>query len=486
MVAALGAAQPWAARIRDLPDPAGYADFIAYGEQTATRILERHRTGRFPVGVDLFPLPKHNGLRQMSWLDPYDDLALRVLVGRASAAIAEACASPALFGYRLATTGPGWSTVDHRRAGEARRELGLELLEREDCAALGTLDVANFYPTVDLDVLRLLLIDAGAPPGAVHRLVDSLEGLRLLGGATGLPIGFDGSGPLANLYLRAVDEIAAQVRVGFIRQTDDAWLFLSDESHWPDAVVEWEQELAALHLNSNQAKAHLHPKATADPRSVVVHGLLDSVTHGSSRRVPADEALEMLRDDLESKDPDDVVQRFCLGALRSHRDVRGFGVLTAHPELVGRHPKAAGDFLVSLARDHLAQAAVDRDWLVEQVVAPGGGAALAGKLQLCRVAAHLRLSRQAGKAFADIASGDGHKGLVPLRTWAAVAWAHSDDWKAGKAADAARYEGSLSVRRGYLLGFHRRSGNRTSDRAFRDLQRIEPDLGPTLAFAAAG
>lgn len=93
------AAQNWAANVRDLPDPVGYKDFAARPDLTAERILERHRTERFPFEVHMFPLRKSGGLRRISWLDPFDDLTLRVFVGRLTPELEQACRGSTILSY---------------------------------------------------------------------------------------------------------------------------------------------------------------------------------------------------------------------------------------------------------------------------------------------------------------------------------------------------------------------------------------------------
>jgi hypothetical protein len=138
----LSASTDWA-RQRDLPDPVAHKDFIAASGLFDDRLHERIRQGRFPLGADKFSLPKENGgVRQMLWMDPFDDIALRVPVGRAGAAMQRACSS-SVFSYRLTSVGPGWRTLDHRQANALRRAEGLALLHDPKCGAMGTLDVTS-------------------------------------------------------------------------------------------------------------------------------------------------------------------------------------------------------------------------------------------------------------------------------------------------------------------------------------------------------
>jgi hypothetical protein len=49
--------------------------------------------------------------------------------------------------------------------------------------------------------------------------------------------------------------------------------------------------------------------------------------------------------------------------------------------------------------------------------------------------------------------------------------------------EAARDQGTLTMRRGFVLGFKSHGVSKRAARPFRQLKRAEPDLAPTLAFA---
>lgn len=90
----------------------------ANGNEVFDRLGERVRSGRFPMMVHRFPLPKagQGGVRALSWLDEYDGRVqgVRVLVGRLAPAIAARCDPEVVFSYPLERRPPGWSTESHR------------------------------------------------------------------------------------------------------------------------------------------------------------------------------------------------------------------------------------------------------------------------------------------------------------------------------------------------------------------------------------
>ena len=481
-VSALRAAGPWALT-RDLPDPVGYADLAAQPELFHEQLTERIRQHRFPIGATRFPLPKPGGTRRLTWLDPYDEVGLRILVGRMTAMIKRACNRDRVFSYLLASTGAGWSTVPYRHAQNQRREHGMSLLNDPRCRALGVFDVAEYYASIDLDLLVAQLLNLKAPPGAVGALRAALSNVTESAGVTGMPIGFEGSGPLANIYLLPADDIAARTRLGFVRYTDDSWLFLREFGAWEDALVEYRARLEELALRLNETKSKAYDTFWDDASGVIRHGLLDSITQGDTRRISTEAAVDVLN--AATEEPDWQAFRFAMGALKADQDPRGLDHLQSHPEMFDQEPKIAADYLIQLSRKPAARRRIDPEWIVDLAVRPGTGQTLAGQLHACRVAHHLHLNKKQGERVHELARSSQHQGHVPLQTWAATAWTTSDHWKDGRAIEAARDKGSLSVRRAFVLGFDNRQPGKAAVRHVHELARIEPDLRPTIEFVLA-
>jgi hypothetical protein len=361
-IPALKVARSWA-RSRDLPDPVGYADLAAQPELFHEQLIERIRQHRFPIGAARYPLPKPGGIRRLTWLDPYDDIGLRVLVGRMTAMLKKACHRDQIFSYPLASTGAGWSTVPYRLAQNHRREHGISLLNDPRCRALGVFDVADYYASIDVELLASQLLEHNAPLGAVSALRATLKHLTESAGVTGAPIGFEGSGPLANLYLLPADDVAAGTRLGFVRYTDDSWLFLRELEAWDDARAEYQARLAELSLRLNETKSKVYDTFWDDASGVIRHGLLDSHTEGDTKRISTDAAVEVLN--AATEEPDWQAFRFAMGALKSDQDPRGLDHLESHPELFDQEPRIAADYLTQLAKKPAARRRIDPEWVVD-------------------------------------------------------------------------------------------------------------------------
>jgi hypothetical protein len=379
--------------------------------------------------------------------------------------------------------GAGWSTRGHREAQTHRRELGLQLLRDPKCGALGVFDVSRYYPAIELEQLGVQLGRIGAPSGTIDVLILSLRVLAELSGSTGLPIGFEGSGLLGNVYLLSADSVYERGRLGLLRYTDDTWLFLADRSEWEAARSEYAYCLSNLGLSLNETKTRVYDAFWDNAEAVITHGLLDSITEGNTRRVTPDEAVDLFQAAIDQPETDWRALRFALGTLRRHRDPRATALLEHNPWIFDREPKATADYLIELSHDAVGRRRLDHDWLIGHATRDSHGGTLAGQLHACRVASAVQLDKALGGRLLDLALSPEHQTQVPLQTWAAFAWGSSKHWRPGRAVDGAKHAGSLSVRRGLVLSCANRSLGRSGERHLRELIRIEPDLTPTIEYS---
>lgn len=467
---------------RDIPDPLGFADLAHRPDLTKTVIDRRLADGRMPRRVDVYPLPKKHGIRKVSCLDPYDDVTLRVLVGRILPALERLLDDSDVYSYPLATSGQGWTCVDHRRANRRRREHGRELLAQSETAGIGTFDVSNYYESIDPE--RLASQITGAAPGVLEALTQMLLGLPGQGGRPGLPIGFEGSGVLGNVFLLPADRVWARDRVGLIRWTDDTWLFLRSRDDWQPAVEEYQGRLELLGLCLNSSKSDFYDKRFGNPEEVMSSGRIDSIVASSGGPVPPDVAIEMLLTELESTVIEPTVVNFSLSCLRSTPSDDVPAVVLENPALWRIAPKLTGDVLARAAQDPTARRLVDAEALATFAATDTGRPEdLAGRLHAARAASFLRFGSQAGQVFHQLAMSKDDVAQVPLRAQAAVAWASSDHWKPKRAVEAAIEAGPLSLQRAFVAGFKHRADHRGRAKAWTRLRREDPDLLPTLAWA---
>lgn len=480
------AGRTWADK-RDLPDPVGWADYSSRPELAYERLDARLRTGRFPMPVSRFTLPKtgSDGVRIITSLDVYDELALRVLVGRVVPAVERSIDRQSVLSYPLGAPPPAWWTKDHRQPISDRRRKGLTYLNDDRCAGLGTMDVTDYYRSVDLRRLGEVLAGMQAPTGSVTALTDYLSALPASGGPGGLPIGFEGSGLLANAYLHRMDKVLAQ-RAPFTRYTDDVWCFPTSEELWDEVRSAVEVELAGLGLTLNESKTRFWDKVWDDPYSVILNRTLDSITGEGAGPVNPSHSLELLEVELlvDNPDRDWTVVRFALANLAASRFEPAIPVLEAHPDLFTEVPISVGKYFVALAQDPAARSAIDHDWLVERAVEDGSSRLLAARVWACIALSHLHLGRTHGQRLFDLATDFANYGKLPMQIWAATAWGHSEAWKPGLAVQAAEHFGALSLRRAFSLTMRDRGGNRARrSRWHRHLESVEPDLAPTLSWA---
>jgi hypothetical protein len=346
---------------------------------------------------------------------------------------------------------------------------------------VGTFDVTEYYRSVDIELLPDRM--PGAPRGAADALLLMLRALPECGGVSGLPIGFEGSALLGNVFLLPADVVLGKARVGLVRWTDDTWLFLRDDGHWAIAKAEYVGLLGDIGLKLNESKASFHERSWAP--MVISNSTVDSIVSAAPRgRVDAREAHDRLLEELNSDEPEQAVISFTLSCLRSSPIAAAVGAVVNHPELWVLAPKTTGDLLLAIARDPILKRRIDVDWLVSIAQNPSGPpSAQAGRVHALRVCSHLHLNRDQGaKAFALATSGDENHAVV--RSFGAVAWGSSDHWKPGRAAEAALEAGHLTLRRSFVAGFAQRPGQ-LKDKYTRRLSREEPELGPTLTWAAA-
>ena len=140
--------------------------------------------------------------------------------------------------------------------------------------------------------------------------------------------------------------------------------------------------------------------------------------------------------------------------------------------------------LIAVAGDKSIRRTIDHDWITDLATHPASPTEeLAGQVHALRVAAELHMSKRLGHRYRELTAA-GAK--APLRAAAAGAWASTDDWGPGKAMDLLLDEGDLTTRRALVGGFQHRANHKKKAKDCARIERAEPDLAPTLAWAAAG
>ena len=478
----LWAGADWTRR-RDLPDIDEWADFIAAPELVHQRLINRLQEGRCPSVAHTFPLPKigRDEVRKMAWLNPYDDLLLRIIVGRVALAV-EAALGADVFSYRLADGPPAWSVRHERVSHRLLRRRARELYSAARCNAIAVADVKNYYPSIEQSILTDALLEANSPPGAVQLIGEMLRDLKHMGAPGGLPIGPEASGVLGNIVLLGLDKAISCHVQGHLRYTDDSRMFLQAESQWPEIYETYVSSVSGLGLGVNPSKVAVYPKGSEDAENAIQHLRIAYFTAPGAMDGTPERSAEEIREELDRDEPDWNVIGFHLCSRWSRKSTLGLDLLYEYPQVVNELPRLAGRYLWGLADSPKTRKQIDADWLVEQATARPTARSLAGQLHLCRVASQLRLGKAHGKRILELATDSSLRHNAPLQAWAAKAWGSSRAHSPGLAVDYACHFGDFSIRRAFALTVSPNASTRSKRSCWhRKLRSVEPDLEPTLA-----
>lgn len=464
----------------------GFEDYA--GDPVATYDLVRQRLADDALFLDnqLFPLPKPaGGTRGLTIMNPVDEFALRAYVGRCSSAIMDATYSRRVLNGLIRCPGPAWFSADFREQSRRRRELQSTLYEDDRTEAVGFFDVKDFFKSCGHGQLVELLLKAGAPNGATDRLAEMLK--MLFPSGTGLPIGFEGSGPLANLFLDPTDRALLDLGLEFVRWTDDLDVFLTGLDQWPavhDIVLD---RLAGVGLEPNNSKVAVLEKGPGAEQRLLDPGR-DSIFEGDAMEnaIGKFNAELWMRDWGFAEEMPPSHFRSCLGLLRSKTSPDAVTYLMETPGWIDREPRSVGDYLAAIASDPSTRGAIDQDWLIECAIGRAPSAVTAaGQLHMCRALTELRVDKGRARRLIDFAHDDAVLRQFPaLGGWAVRAWSTSGGWRPGTCMDLVHTVGHLSYGRAAVAGF---AGHAPSSDGVRldALARQRPDLAPAARFALA-
>jgi hypothetical protein len=466
-----------------VPDVLGFADFAARPDLTFGLVGRRMDDELLFSDAKDFPLPKASGrLRQLKVLNPLDELVLRTYVGRVSESVVTVTHSSNVLNGIISNPGPGWYSADFRTQSARRRQLQRSYYNDPSTAAVGFFDVRDFYKSCDHRVLADLLTAARAPSGAVALLTLLLD--RLFPSRVGLPVGFEGSGPLANLYLGGVDRYLDLRGLHFVRWTDDIDVFLNDSASWPGVRSDVEDRLADVGLALNVLKTTMQMKGDAAAHRLLDPGrdsmFLGDVDDNVKAKLLVDEWMQ----DWGAQDGSDLPpahMRSIFGYLRGKADPAGATYLKRTPEWIYRESATVGSYLAAVLSDPRSRIEVDLDWLVDAATAAPEAPKVAGQLHLMRSLCALPLEKGHGTRARDFALQPEVALKYPaLGAWSTMAWSRSRAWTMNDGIEFVDAVGRADYRRAALAGFAPLTpkpliANRLALMAVRD-----PALGPVV------
>lgn len=272
--------------------------------------------------------------------------------------------------------------------------------------AVGFFNVKDFFKSCSHGRLVELLLKAGAPKGATDRLAEMLKALFPSG--TGLPIGFEGSGPLANLFLDPTDRALLGLEVEFVRWIDDLDVLLSCLAQWPDVHASVLDRLADVGLEPNPSKVAVPEKGPGAEQRLLDPGR-DSIFEGDA----VENTVGKLNTELWMRDWGFAEEmppahfRSCLGLLRSRTSADAMTYLMETPSWIDREPRSVGDYLTTIASDPSPRGEIDQDWLIECAVGREPPTLRGvGQLHLCRALTELRVDKARAKRLLDFSHRD--------------------------------------------------------------------------------
>lgn len=475
---------------RDLPDVIGFAD-LAYDTNATFEVVQaRLAAGSVFGDTAMFPLPKGDGktaFRPMTVLNPYDDVLLRAYVGRCSMSVKKVTDRTGVFNGLFDHTGPGWTTLNFSKQYAARTKARRDLYDREDIGAVGVFDAKEFFQNCAHDTTEHLLVTSGAPAGAAMALTTMLGQIFPTG--VGLPMGFEGSGPIANLFFGEVDRELTRRGIPFVRWTDDLDTFHRTLAEWPEVLDAVQFRLLAVGIPLNIDKTAGFEKGDAaehrlfDPNRDSIFCEDDPVAAAEGKF-----EVDMMMEDFFgfTENPPAAAFKNRLRGLRRKPSAGALEFIYAHPEWLDREPRAVGDYLKVLALNTQTHGEIDRDWLMDRAVGrPPSQATAAGQMHALRAVAAYKVDKVEAKALKEFAEAQVGGGFEALGSWAVRAWSESRGWKAKPATALIREVEHAGYRRAAVMGF---AG---MDRAHMDkhldpIRVAHPEVGPTVSLVTSG
>lgn len=481
VLADLSAGYFWS-KTRDIPDLVGFEDFRLAAEAARPAVVAR--LARYPrhSRTDFFPVPKSAAgkLRSMVYADPIDEAIYRSAVGAIAAAV-DFALGPEVESYRLRRLHPTWELRSWRYGDTSRRRAIRDFAYSEEFAAIGKVDIKDYYGSIDLEVLnQVLSSEFGCDVDDVARLHELLLDWQTTWNVRGVPVGPEASGILGNAMLFPLDRALREMGVRFVRFTDDVHLFLEREDRWEDVLERVEEVVAGLGLKLNDDKTSIAATQWGVRRLALSDGFLDRL--GGHLKEDREAGLERVRTlfDAEVEDPEPSERRirYALRVFRNHGDAHAVRAVAQYGWLRRLAPVDVGKYVEKMH----AQGGIDRDWLVEQATGNPSAASVAGQyhLLLALRSGRQRLPRVVGERLEEMTFDSTVR--MALRVAAADAWAKTEKWSPGTAMAAVQEVGDTRLRRALVLSLrHGASPSR------RDIDRLSalPEVAPSVVWVGA-
>ena len=476
------AGQQWFADA-DIPDPLERRDLYT-NPALVQQVLDRRVRDGSTVGVPhTFIGPKPDGgERRFTYVDPYADLAIRLAL-RFVARRIEAATPDQVVHARVDRKNPNgpWQSVPWRQAQRQMRARAAS--ERAKLRKLGGsvvhTDVASFYPSIDLDILTLILNSCGASVWEITPILDLLTQLKSFPNmSSGLPIGPEASAVLATAALLPVDRALRREGFGtYLRWSDDFTVFTAHAPFAAQEVIQSQLSLLGLTLNSGKTRVESIEQVPSHSASMTEPEPLDEKESNDDGN-----ALYEL---IEAASGEDSKRTsYLLGGFRKRSDRRAIGVLEKFPWVTRVLPKQSGAYLTAVHGD---LENTDREWIAERILATNSCSPLE-QLRLGFVLARARALPADGARLFDRSISMDRRTHAPAADAFACAAAQSSEnfrTRARRAGEYAIELSDLNAKRAHISVLQGGSMGQDSERILTEIVRRDRDMEPTAAWIRA-
>jgi hypothetical protein len=464
----------WSATFH-VPDVVWYRDVVFASAVFLDRASDRWNA-RQADPVEWFPYPKGGGrLREFSLLSPTDLVMGRTLAG-GLVERTEQLLPPHVFSGRLANPPPRWRFQPHRKAHANFRQAASALVRAH--GGMATLDVSQYFPSLDIEQLGQSLTGWGCPKSCVNHLQTLLFSWND-GHPRGVPIGGEAFTVVGNAYLLPLDLRLIAEAVPCVRWMDDVFVF-GPVGVLGEVAAIADDELIRLGLLRAEDKFEEFDIVAALDR--IQDGMLTSVFDASrfaapvvARRVLRARFMEHVvnSDELSSRQ-----FRGLMRAFENRQDPFPLEWLARDPDLLNEDPIVIGDYLRRVPPTspwgEMLVEVVDRTRVDQRDQLD------ARDLHLLRGFAARTWGSAEGRVFWEIAMDDTRRG--PVRAWAMSAAARTPSWQMEHVLERVLEEESSYVRRSFLLSLRREVENPRVRLLVRHIRRQVDDLVPMAAW----
>jgi Reverse transcriptase (RNA-dependent DNA polymerase) len=469
------------AAISELPDPLAWKDLAFAVDAAAAAITRRVDDDRSPARAQLFPWPKDSGgFRPMTWLDPLDQAAYHAIVGRFIEPIERRIDRVRVLSARPERARRSWTLEPFSPAIHERRERAQALIDSQPRGALGLFDIRDYYPSVTISLLAVVLSALPIPDISVRYLLRWLQHLHDYSGVHGLPIGPDASSVIGNVLLSSADECIAARHKEFMRYMDDTWVFLEDPRSFVSLRATYDAHCGNLGLKLNEEKTRA--VTGSDRYSVVSSAAIEYASDAlrSHDEFGREAAIALFEYAVEAPVERKAELRRALTELTKHADLGPVRALEENPSLLRPAVGQWTSYLCELLQRRATRRKIDHDWIVQKATRVVGQEHAHEALTFLRVACHRNcdLNKKRGRALFSVAARrDGWQ--APMRVLAAFAWGQSKAWREYTAIEMVEQMGDFSTRRAFAATLKAQASERRKPLLAEKVRLADPDLKPT-------